>query len=188
MNKTITTQETKTFIGQTGLSAFRSTKNIVFLAVMGAIAIVLGYYTIQIGDIIKIGFSGIPNQIIASLFGPVVTGIFNGVMDVIKYVIKPTGAFFPGFTISAIAGGIIYGIALWNKKITLPRILITKLIVIEVVDLLMNTLWITMLYGKGFFAILPMRIVKNVIMWPINSVILYFVLTRLKGVWKQIIK
>jgi len=35
-----------------------------------------------------------------------------------------------------------------------------------------------MLYGKGFLAILPMRTVKNLIMWPIDSFI-FFTITRL---------
>ena len=32
-----------------------------------------------------------------------------------------------------------------------------------------------MLYGKGFLALLPMRAFKNIIMWPINSVLFYTV-------------
>ncbi len=44
----------------------------------------------------------------------------------------------------------------------------------------MNTLWISMLYGKGFFVILPLRVLKNAIMLPIDSCILYFTLTYVK--------
>ena len=35
-----------------------------------------------------------------------------------------------------------------------------------------------MLYGKGFLVLLPARAIKNLIMWPIDSVI-FFALTRL---------
>ena len=38
--------------------------------------------------------------------------------------------------------------------------------------ILLNTLWLDMLYGKGFLAILPMRIVKNLIMWPTDYIYL----------------
>ena len=44
-------------------------------------------------------------------------------------------------------------------------------------EVLVNTLWLDMLYGKGFLAILPMRTVKNLIMWPIDSFI-FFTITR----------
>ena len=52
------------------------------------------------------------------------------------------------------------------------------LVVILIVNVLLNTLWLDMLYGKGFLAILPMRTVKNLIMWPIDSFI-FFTITRL---------
>jgi hypothetical protein len=39
--------------------------------------------------------------------------------------------------------------------------------------MLLGTYWLTVMYGKGFFAILPMRVFKNLIMWPINSMIFY---------------
>ena len=29
------------------------------------------------------------------------------------------------------------------------------------------------MYEKGFLALLPMRILKNLIMWPVNSLIFY---------------
>jgi len=44
--------------------------------------------------------------------------------------------------------------------------------------ILLNTLRLDMLYGKDFLAILPMRTVKNLIMWPIDSFI-FFTITRL---------
>ncbi len=43
-----------------------------------------------------------------------------------------------------------------------------------------------MLYGKGFFAILPLRVFKNVIMLPIDSLILYFALTYVKRLLKRV--
>lgn len=35
--------------------------------------------------------------------------IFGGALDVLKYIIKPTGPFFFGFTFDAMLSGIIYG-------------------------------------------------------------------------------
>ncbi len=48
----------------------RSTRNLTLCAMFAAIAVVLGYFTIQISSFLKIGFSGIPNQIVSCLFGP----------------------------------------------------------------------------------------------------------------------
>ena len=86
------------------LSEMKNLYHLVLCAMLGAVAIVLGSLTIQFGNYIKIGFSGIPNQLVAALFGPITAGIFGGIMDIIKFILKPTGPYFPGFTLSAILG------------------------------------------------------------------------------------
>ena len=89
---------------------FHQVRTITTAAMFGAISVVLGYFTIAIGDYIKIGFSTICNQFVYYLFGPVVGGLFGGALDVLKFLIKPTGAFFPGFTLNAMLGGVLLGI------------------------------------------------------------------------------
>ena len=75
------------------------TKNMVICAFMAALAVVLSYTTsIEVGPYIKIGFSGLPNRIVEFLFGPITGCIFGGTLDILKYLIKPTGPFFFGFT------------------------------------------------------------------------------------------
>ena len=122
--------------------------------------------------------SGIPNQIVDYLFGPITGGLFAGILDLVKYFMKPDGAFFFGFTFNAMLAAFIYGCFYYRQKLTLKRVLIAKLVVVLVVNVVLNTLWLDMLYGKGFLAILPARAVKNLIMWPIDSFI-FFTITRL---------
>ena len=78
-------------------------------ALLIAIAVVLGFFSVQLTENLKIGFSFIANELTAMLFGPVVGGIMGGVADIIKYLLKPTGPFFFGFTFNAILGAVIYG-------------------------------------------------------------------------------
>ena len=96
-------------------------------------------------------------------------------MDIVKFLIKPTGAFFPGFTLVAIVAGLIYGCFYYKRPLTLTRVLIAELTVCVICNMLMSTYFLSMLYGKGFLALLPMRAFKNIIMWPINSVLFYTV-------------
>ena len=148
-------------------------------AMFAALAMILNSVaSISIGPYIKIGFSAIPNQLVDYLFGPVTGSLFAGVLDIVKYVLKPDGAFFFGFTFNAMLAAFIYGCFYYKKKLTLWRVLLAKLIGILVVNVFLNTLWLDMLYGKGFLVLLPARAVKNLIMWPIDSVI-FFALTRL---------
>lgn len=154
---------------------FKQVRTITTTAMFAAISVVLGYFTLVIGDYIKIGFSTIANQFVYYLFGPAVGGVFGGVTDILKYFIKPTGAFFPGFTFSAILAGVLYGCFLYKKPISLARILAAELVVSIVCNMLLGTLWLSMLYGKGFMILLPMRVFKNLIMWPINSMLFYMI-------------
>ena len=81
-------------------------------------------------------------------------------------------------SLNAMLVAFIYGCFYYKHKLTFHRMLIAKLVVVLIVNVLLNTLWLDMLYGKGFLAILPMRTVKNLIMWPIDSFI-FFTITKL---------
>jgi len=154
-------------------NTFSTLGHLTTLGILGALAVVLGMVaSIDLGPYIRIGFSGIPNRIVDFLFGPIVGGIFGGMMDVLKFIAKPTGPFFFGFTIDAILSGVIYGCFLYKKPLTWWRVLIPEILVKVFINCGLNTLWISMLYGKGFLALLPGRVIKNAIMLPIDTAIL----------------
>lgn len=102
----------------------------------------------------------------------------GGIADLIKYLVHPTGPFFPGFTISGMASGFLYGLVLYKKPLSLKRVILANGLVTLIVNVCMNTYWLTLLYGSAFFAILPARMVKEVIMLPI-SVILFYTVARM---------
>ena len=143
-------------------------------AMLGALAVVMSNFTVDVTPQLRVGFSMIPNQIVDYLFGPVTGAIFGGVLDVLKFAIKPTGPFFFGFTFDAMLAAFIYGMFFYKRKLSFWRVLIAEGLVALIVNIGFNTLWLSVLYGKGFFALLPARALKNIIMWPINTAIFYF--------------
>lgn len=149
-------------------------------AVLGALQIILGFFSIQIGSFLKIGFTTLPQYLASYLFGPAVAPFYGMAMDIINYLLKPTGPFFPGFTLVAAVSCLIMGIGLYRKPLTLKRVFIVMFINQAVCNIFLNTLFLTILYGQGFFAILPMRIVKNLIQWPINTLMLYALIEALE--------
>lgn len=160
---------------------FSSLHTVVMCGLLAALAVILGYMTtINIGPYIKIGFSGIPNRVVDFLFGPVVGAVFGGMLDILKFIIKPDGQFFPGFTFDAMLGGVIYGAFLYRKQVKAWRVAAACFLVKLIVNCGFNTLWISVLYGKAFLALLPARIIKNAIMWPIDTLILFAVLTAVE--------
>ena len=39
-------------------------------------------------------------------------GLFAGILDIVKFFLKPDGVFFPGYTFNAILAAVIYGLSL----------------------------------------------------------------------------
>lgn len=158
--------------------SFHELKDIKALAITAmflAVAVVLGFYSVQVTDFIKISFSFIADEMTGMMFGPVVGGVMGGAADLIKYLVHPTGAFFPGFTISGVISGMIYGVILYKKPVQLKRILLANGLVMIFVNILLNTYWLTLLYGQGFLAILPVRVLKEIILYPIYVALFYSV-------------
>lgn len=155
------------------------TQNLVLCGLMAALAVVLNYTTsIYITPNIRIGFSGLPNRIVEFLFGPAIGALFGGVLDILKYLLKPDGgAFFFGYTLSAMIAGVLYGSILYRKPVKLWRIFLAELLVKAMVNCGLNTLWLSILNGSAFLAILPARFLKNLIMLPIDTAVLFFALT-----------
>lgn len=160
----------------------RHVRTLTVCAMLAAVAVILGMFSIEIGNYIRIGFSSIPNGIVAYLFGPVVGGIFSGVLDVVKYMIKPTGAFFLPLTLVTILAGFLYGCILYKRPISLPRVFVAKFVVMLICNVILNTLCLSILYGKGFMVLVPARALKNLIMWPIDSIIFYTVTKALDSI------
>ena len=155
----------------------KAVRTITTMAMLAAVAVILGFFSIEYGQFIRIGFSSIPNGIIDYLFGPVVGGIFHGALDIIKYMMKPTGPFCPQLTLVVILAGILYGCFFYKKKLTIWRVLAAKFVVMLVCNVILTTLCLNVLYGQAFMVILPARALKNLIMWPIDSVI-FFAMTK----------
>ncbi|MEG0109430.1 MAG: folate family ECF transporter S component [Lachnospiraceae bacterium] len=155
----------------------KSIRTLVITSMLMAIAVVLGFYTLQLSEYLKIGFSFIANELVGMLFGPVVGGLMAGGADILKFLVKPTGPFFFGFTLNAILAGIIYGMFLYKRPISLKRIIMANATVSVLVNMLLATYYIAILYGTPFMVLFPVRAFKQLIMLPVE-VMLYYVTAK----------
>jgi len=155
---------------------FKSARSIVLAAMFGAISMIINSFSIMIGQIVKIDFVFLPNEFVHYLFGPIFGAVYGAVMDVLNYILKPQGAFFPGFTISAILIGILYGFILYKRPISLKRVIIANVIRVIFIDILLNTYWLTLLVGKAYMVLLSTRIIEKLIMFPIETILLFTVI------------
>ncbi|MBE5842437.1 MAG: folate family ECF transporter S component [Butyrivibrio sp.] len=159
------------------MNQLTDTRVMVFCGVMGAIAVVLSSVaTIKIGDFLRIGFSSIPNQIVAFLFGPWIGMIFGGAMDIVKFMVHPDGQFNFLFTLVPMVSGLIYGFFLYKRPIKIWNIFLAELLVKIICNLGMNTFFIMLTTGNAFKAIMLPRILTNAGKLPCDVAIMLILL------------
>lgn len=143
------------------------------ISMLLAVAVALNYTaSFYIMPTLKIGPGYLITALLGMLYGPVAGGIAAGLGDIIKYLLKPDGVFFFGYTLNAILGGVIYGLFLYKAKVSVLRCTLAKLIINLGVNSCLGTLWNSMLYGKAFAVILPARLIANVVKVPFEVIIL----------------
>ena len=102
---------------------------------------------------LKFGLSFVPMALCGMLFGPWWAAVCYALGDAVGYLFNPMGAYFPGFTLTCALMGLCYGLFLYQRERLrfFPDILAPSLINTCVLGLLLNTLWMTLLYSsRGF--------------------------------------
>lgn len=120
---------------------------------------------------LRLGFGEIPIMLAGILFGPIAGGLGGAIADLIGFALNSQGgAFFPGFTVSAALTGIIPGVLLYKKEnISLTQLALVVFVTDLVTGVVLNTLWLTLLMERGFFVILPPRLVARLVTLPVYT-------------------
>ena len=155
------------------LNEFKNLRCITLTAMFGAISIVLGSLRLEVTSFLRISFSFLPNHFVYYLFGPAVGGMYGAAIDILTYIVKPSGIFHPGITFNAFLTGTIYGFILYKKPISIKRIFLADAIQLLGVNLFLMTFWLTELTGTSFLALFPARAIKELIMLPIQTILFY---------------
>jgi len=163
-----------------------TTQKMCLLAVLCAMQVVLSRIAaINVGDYLKISFGFIPIAVCGILAGPMWAALTAAAADVIGALLFPTGAFFPGYTVVAAAGGLIYGLFLYNQKESIVRCLLCTLTIAVFCNILLNTVFLIQIgamvgpENEGFWSVMWTRVIKNAVQFPVNGIILF-------GVWKAL--
>ncbi len=153
------------------------TKKIILAGLLLATTIILNRFLSIKTPIVVISFAFIPIMLSGMLLGPMWTMLIAGLADLIGALLFPFGAYFVGYTISSTLSGLIYGLFLQrkynktNKKLLL-NLIISSLIVLIVCNGILNSVWIYITTKKAIAVILPTRLLKQIIMLPINVIVM----------------
>jgi ECF transporter S component (folate family) len=137
------------------------------------------FYTPGATDRISLQF--LPNAVGGMLFGPLWGGIICVVGDVCGMLINSGGfTFTPLISLACLTRGLLYGIVLHNKSLTFLRCFIAVALVTIVVELGIMPVALSLLYGRGWLAILISKVIPRLITIPAYSLVLFAVARALK--------
>lgn len=167
------------------MSQLKNVKTLTLSGMFIALSVILGFLNLPINQFIEIRFGSLMLAVSGMLLGPGISSVIGALSDIIAFIVKPTGPFFPGFTISAAISGIIFGFLLHKKEITIWRIFFAECIHTLIVGFILNSLWLSILYGNGFIAVVSSRALKEIIMLPVNTILLTLIIKSTSKVFNR---
>ena len=163
----------------------RNLRVMVICALCVALSIILGYFYIPLNESLTIRFTFLATSTVGLVAGPVGALIFGAAVDLLDYMMHPTGVFFFGYTISSMLGALIYALCYYRQRLTVVRIIFCRLAVNLIVNVFMNAIWSSILYGKGYIYRLVISYIKNIALLPIEVAVTVAFFTLLIPAFKE---
>ena len=176
-------------------SELKITKMLVVTALLVAMRIVLKPLAIPLGPQLKIQTAMLATAFGAMIFGPVVAIPAAMVSDTIGFMIYPTGDYFLPFMLTEIASTMFYALFLYRAKVTPTRVMLSRFCICFFVNVILQQFIYAWWYSyignpeqarEQILGIMTLsRILKNLCMFPIESVVLTLFLRFLMPVTKR---
>jgi len=160
----------------------KSIKMLVITALMIALRIVLKPLAIPLGPQLSIQTAMLATSLGAMIYGPVVAIPAAIISDTIGFMIYPTGDYFLPFVLTEIASTMFYALFLYRSKVTPTRVMLSRFCICLFVNVILQQFIYAWWYSyignpeeakESIMGIMTLsRILKNVAMFPIESVVL----------------
>lgn len=161
------------------LSELKSPRALVITAMLIALNLAMDLLGLKIylTPELRISVGFVCNASAAMLYGPVVGMMTGFCSDVLGFLLSPNNnaGYFPGYTLTAVVGGLLYGLWLYKGRPSLPRCIGAKVSVNLICNIFLNSLWSVIVYQKGFWVLLPGKLFKNLCLLPFEVALLWLV-------------
>lgn len=162
----------------------KDTRVLVFAALMIALRVAMKGLYIPLGPTLKINTAFFINALGAMVFGPVVACLAAIVSDFLGYILWPqVGPYFLPYVLIEIAGSMIFALFLYRTKVTPTRVILSRFCIDFFVNIVLNApityLFYKMMLGKSYVMFQIPHIVKNLAMFPVESVLLTLFLSAM---------
>ncbi len=160
-----------------------SVKSVSVVGFLVAMEIILARFSIHTWNL-KIGFSFVPVVVAAIFYGPVAGGLTGAIGDVVSAILFPVGAYFPGFTLTAFLTGAVFG-WFFRNKVTVLNTALSVLVVQGIISQVMNTYWISFLYGSPYGPLFVTRLYQTAAMSAVQIAAILLMDRKLLPVLKR---
>lgn len=180
---------------------FSDVRMLTVAALIVALRIVVKFAKIPIAQGLSISLDAYVNSLGSVIYGPLVGLAVGLISDSLGCLITGRMAeYFPPFALVEMMSSFLFGLFFWKRKIGISRALAAKFTVNLVCNIIMTSVfnkWMYLIYyglerAEAYNIINGVRIVKNLIMFPLEATIVVIVLaatlpmlTRLKIVDKR---
>lgn len=168
---------------------FKDLKMLLFAALILALRIALKPLSIPIFGDLKEGLGFIVSAIGSMVYGPVVALLSGALSDTLGFLLFPSGVYFPAYMITEMAGCFVFALFLYRAEITVPRLLFSRLTICLLVNVVLSypihVWYYSAVMGKPYTMAL-IRVVKNIALFPIETVILAVIFRRVVPAFKKL--
>lgn len=160
---------------QDAAAELKDTKMLVFAALMIALRVALKLVAIPLAPNLKINTAFVVNALGAMVFGPVVAAVSAVVSDFLGVLITGDVYFLP-MVLLEISGSVIFALFLYRTKVTPTRVILSRFCICLFVNVFLQTplmmLYYKYMMGGASYVLTVPKIIKNLFMFPIESVVL----------------
>lgn len=151
-----------------------NTKKLIVSAQLVALDVVFTRLLAVSTPLMKIGLGFAAVALCAMLYGPWWAALVAALGDVVGALLFPTGAFFPGFTLTAACTGLLFGLCLYRRDKSLLWPILAALLNTVLVSYLANTAMISYISGTPYTTLLKARAVQLAVTLPVQGAVLSF--------------
>ena len=167
-------------------SELKNVRMWVFAALITAIRIALKSVRIPIMENLYITAGFLPNALGSMIYGPVLAILSAIISDTLGALLFPVGAYFPPFALVEISGSLIFALFLYRAPISVFRVAASKFSVNLICNILLTPIFLAMMQGKAAVLTSLPRIAKNVLLFPLEAVMLTLLLDAMLPALKSL--
>ena len=171
----------------------RDLRKLLFAALMIAMCVVLAQVpSVSLFGGAKVTWGFLARSVCAWVCGPVLGLLFAFAEDILSFFLTGGGGypFVPGYTLTTMLGVLTYALFLYRAPLRIWRIFCAKLLT-NVQNVVLGALWMAILNSNGRFSLetwyasASLSAAKNLIMLPVQTVLLVVLLRALQPALRQ---